>query len=168
MQNHGAQNIPITLPQPPSRHCRVIDSRTVIPPRNRAGADTRSPTDITSLHDMDAMNEGIPTPRDKPLHTSRINQDGLLDPEGAMALRRAVPSVIGTKGLFPMMELPCELRLEVRLRFAPYTHPEMPRSYLIYSRYTITSLSSLTLSISKPLATAITPQIRRNALAALQ
>jgi hypothetical protein len=60
------------------------------------------------------MEERNGAPRDRILQTGGRDPDALVGQAGEMALHAVVPPTIGTKGFFLMMELPSELRLEVR------------------------------------------------------
>lgn len=63
---------------------------------------------------MGPRNKDSEPVRDGILYTSRPEKDQLLiDRVKAMSIESSVPRTIGTKGLFPLMELPAELRLEV-------------------------------------------------------
>lgn len=56
-------------------------------------------------------------PRDHAFYTpsNACSADGLVAEMEATGINQApIPPAIGTKGLFPIMELPSELRLEVR------------------------------------------------------
>jgi hypothetical protein len=63
---------------------------------------------------MGATSQGVDGPRDGTGDTGRDSLEELLVRVRSMGMGAAATPAIGTKGVFPLMELPSELRLQVR------------------------------------------------------